>query len=202
MGATENTFYELATANGIRLSHGSGLPWLTNHGHLSDHLKLLDKAAATALKTIYALLGGDEHLLSGKRNGSSPRPDFVISGQGLIIEVDEIQHFTSERKRTLDDYPPGADLAFDSAGYQDLITQHRTVADRYRSDKPAVDFPFAGGRRAQRAYFDALRDLAAPSFGMRVVRVPAPECDGHLAYQRFAAMLSEGRLGGTCRRTR
>jgi hypothetical protein len=62
-------------------------------------------------------------------------------------------------------------------------------ADRYRAGKPTRDFPFAGGRRAQRAYFDAFRDLVAPSFGLRVLRVPAPECDGALAYQRLHAAL-------------
>ncbi len=40
-------------------------------------------------------------------------------------------------------------------------------------------FPHIGGRRAQRAYFDAVRDLVAPSFGWRVklvmrVRFPPP----------------------------
>ena len=40
--------------------------------------------------------------------------------------------------------------------------------------KKAVDFPFPGGRTAQRAYFDACRDLLGPAFGYRVIRIPAP----------------------------
>jgi hypothetical protein len=54
-----------------------------------------------------------------------------------------------------------------------------------------MDFPFAGARRAQRAYFDAFRDLAAPSFGLRVLRIPAPECDGRLTFERFTAAMTE-----------
>lgn len=57
--------------------------------------------------------------------------------------------------------------------------------DRYRTSKPTVDIPRSGGRRAQRAYFDRFRDLAAPSFGLRMLRIPPPECDGSLAYQRL-----------------
>ncbi len=195
MRATEHTFYELALADRIPLTRGaSSLLWLTNRGHLSDALEgKLDAAAAAALRLIYTELGGDERRLQSKRSGSNPRPDFLVAEWGLVVEVDEIQHFTSDRGRTLDNYPPNSLLAFDLGGYRTLVSRWCTVADRYRATKPAADFSFAGGRRAQRAYFDAFRDLAAPTFGLRVLRVPAPECDGRLAYERFAAMISVAR---------
>jgi hypothetical protein len=48
-----------------------------------------------------------------------------------------------------------------------------------------VDVPRFGARRAQRAYFDSVRDLAAPVFGNGpVIRVPAADCDGAIAYDR------------------
>jgi hypothetical protein len=192
MGATEDTFAALARADRIDFSRGVSPPWLTNAGHLSvavaDHL---DESRAAAIRSIYVALGGDETLLAGKRSGSDPRLDFLLEANGLAVEVDEIQHFTTDRLRTLDLYPPNAEVCFDFNTYRTLIGRWSATGDRYRASKPTVDFPFAGGRRAQRAYFDAFRDLAAPSFGLRVLRVPAPECDGRLAYQRFSATMAE-----------
>jgi hypothetical protein len=52
------------------------------------------------LRTIYERLGGDEGALAGKRAGSSPRPDFTLASAALIVDVDEIQHFTSDRLAT------------------------------------------------------------------------------------------------------
>ena len=193
MGATEDTFAELARADGIAFSRGVSPAWLTNKGHLSAAaVGLLDPSHATAIRSIYTTLGGDEALLVSKRSGSNPRLDFLLEDERLVVEVDEIQHFTTDRLRTLDLYPPlGVEVCFDISAYRTLIGQWSPTGDRYRAAKPTVDFPFAGGRRAQRAYFDAFRDLAAPSFGLRVLRVPAPECDGRLTYDRFKVAIAE-----------
>jgi len=110
----------------------------------------LDAARDAALRSIYLALGGDETLLVRKRSGSDPRLDFVLAEHALAVEVDEIQHFTSERLRTLDLYPPAAEVCFDTGAYRALIGRWCTTGDRYRAAKPSVDFPFAGGRRAQR----------------------------------------------------
>ena len=60
-----------------------------------------------------------------------------------------------------------------------------------------MDFPPSGGRRAQRAYFDSVGDLAAPVFGNGpVIRVPAPDCDGAIAYDRFRLSKALARFGG------
>jgi hypothetical protein len=192
VGATEDTFAQLARADGIVFSRGVSPPWLTNRGHLSGAMAdRLDAAREAALRSIYLALGGDETLLVGKRSGSDPRLDFVLAEHALAVEVDEIQHFTTDRLRTLEQYPPTVEVCFDTGAYRILIGQWCTTGDRYRAAKPTVDFPLAGGRRAQRAYFDAFRDLAAPSFGLRVLRIPAPECDGHLAYERFTSAMTE-----------
>jgi very-short-patch-repair endonuclease len=143
------------------------------------------------LRTIYEWLGGDEDALAGKRAGSSPRPDFLLPLASLIVEVDEIQHFTTDRLRTLELYPEAALLAFDVGEYRTRISQWSSVANNYRAAKPAVDFPHPGGRRAQRAYFDAVRDLVAPSFGWTVRRVPAPECNATTATARLTTRLTE-----------
>jgi hypothetical protein len=188
MGATENTFYSLAHANGITLERGPAATWLTNLGHLNP---ILGPTVSDELRKLHTLLGGDATLLASKRSGSSPRLDFLFAGRNLVIEIDEIQHFTSDRLATLNTYTETADIAYDIEHYCALIGRWSDRADRYRAAKPATDFPFVGGRRAQRAYFDAYRDLVAPEAGLRVLRVPAPECDGSLAYLRFLEALEQ-----------
>ena len=106
--------------------------------------------------------GGNEKPLAAKRRGSDPTPDFLLNCR-QIIEVDEIQHFTTDRLTTLRLYPGDIELGFGLSEYISLCETWRPTADRYRTAKPTQDFPHPGGRRAQRAYFDALRDLAAPA---------------------------------------
>jgi hypothetical protein len=188
MGATEDAVARLAAGEGLDFRRGASLPWLTNKGHLDEGIAgTLDEQTLAALRSIYRELGGDESLLASKRSGSDPRIDLLHGA--LAIEVDEIQHFTTDRMRTLELYPPDADVLFNADEYRAAIRLWHQRADRYRASKPTRDLPFAGGRRAQRAYFDAFRDLVAPSFGFRVLRVPAPECEGALAYQRLHAAL-------------
>jgi very-short-patch-repair endonuclease len=187
MGATENIFYSLAIAEGLELERGVTVAWLSNLGHLNTAIG--DNATTNELRELHLQLKGNERLLASKRAGSDPRLDFVLPNQKLIIEVDEIQHFTSDRLTTLRAYPEGANCAFDIEHYCALVDRWRQRGDRYRAAKSATDFPFAGGRRAQRAYFDACRDLTAPTHTFRVLRVPAHECDGQLAYRRFTDAL-------------
>lgn len=191
MGATESGVSILAREAGIELVPGSALPWLTNRGHLNPVLhEAVSDGALNMLRTIHQRLGGDELALANKRSGSGLRPDFLLPSAGLIVEVDEIQHFTSDRLLTLELYPDQTQLAFDVDEYRGLIRRWGSVADGYRAAKRAVDFPRPGGRRAQRAYFDAVRDLAAPSFGWVVLRVPAPECDASIAAARLTERLA------------
>jgi hypothetical protein len=189
MGATEDTFHSLAASDGFELQRELTVPWLSNLGHLN--LGIGDENASNELRELHRQLKGDEDLLAAKRSGSHPRLDFVLSSQKLIVEIDEIQHFTTERLATFRAHPTPLDCAFDIEHYCSLIDRWRQRGDRYRAAKPTTDFPFAGGRRAQRAYFDACRDLIAPAHGLRVLRVPAPECDGALAYRRFTHALEQ-----------
>jgi hypothetical protein len=201
MGATENGVFALAREAGIELEPATALPWLSNRGHLNPVLAdVVPETILAILSSIHQRLGGDEGLLAAKRAGSSPRPDFLFPWASVIVEVDEIQHFTSDRLATLELYPKNAELAFDIAEYRALITKWSAAADNYRAAKPAVDFPHAGGRRAQRAYFDAVRDLVAPSFGWRVLRVPAPECDAAIATKRLKERIASPARSASARR--
>jgi hypothetical protein len=49
-----------------------------------------------------------------------------------------------------------------------------------------------GGRQKQRAYYDALRDLATPAMGRPpLIRIEATERDGRAAYHRNRDRLLE-----------
>lgn len=196
MGATETGVFVLARDAGIELEAGTTLPWLSNRGHANPILTdTVPESTLRLLSTIYQRLGGDEQALASKRAGSSPRPDFFLRAAAVIVEVDEIQHFTSDRLMTLELYGKDVQLVFDIDEYRALIRRWRSIADNYRAAKPAVDFRRPGGRRAQRAYFDALRDLVAPSYGWTVLRVPAPECDAPIAANRLMERIRDMALG-------
>jgi hypothetical protein len=142
------------------------------------------------LDELHARLGGDQQLLRAKPERAL-RPDFVLA-TGQLVEVDEIQHFTSDRLLTFELYPSEISLGFDLGMYRDFCALYRETADRYRADKTATDFPCSGGRRAQRAFLDAVRDLMAPYLtGRPVLRVAAPECDARLAFARVEGRLAE-----------
>ena len=88
--------------------------------------------------------------------------DYLHPPSGTLIEIDEVQHFTSFELLTLDLYPAGTRLGFDLEHYRQLCKELRSVSDRYFRTKSAVGFG-PGGRQRRRAYHDALRDLATPA---------------------------------------
>jgi hypothetical protein len=146
VGATEKRFGRLAIGRG--LAPGHRLRWLTNRGHVGLEEMGADREVVELLRAIYLELGGDETALANKRRGSDPKPDFLLGDHEQIVEVDEIQHFTSDRLSTLLLYPATSDLAFDLDVYVSLCKTWRVKGDGYRSAKPTIDFPRLGGRRA------------------------------------------------------
>lgn len=97
----------------------------------------------------------------------------------------EVLHgITSFRALSLRLYPPEVPLGYDRNEYHTLCGEWAPRSDRYRRSKPARGFGPAG-RQRQRAYHDALRDLATPAMGRPpVVRVPVLDGDGAAAYLR------------------
>jgi hypothetical protein len=189
MGRTEREFAALAAAGGIELGRRT-IAGLSGRGPWADGLAAAPSPVRKTLANMHALLGGDALLLRAKAERALS-PDFVLPN-GQIVEVDEIQHFTTDRLRTLELYPPDVSLGFDLGTYRELCQRHHRSADGYRAAKHATDFPFPGGRRAQRAFLDAVRDLLAPHLtGHPVLRVPAPECDADLAFARVEHRLFE-----------
>lgn len=180
LGDCENAFLDAARQEGIELVRYRK-PWLNQKGHLG----LPDNATSVQgiLHGIFLALGGIVAEQESKR--TTPLPgDFIHMGSGMIVEVDEIQHFTSFRLKSFTYYPAGFPVGFDVSQYRELCRRLAPMADKYRQSKAAVGFG-TGGRQRQRAYYDALRDLATPAMGHPpLIRIPAPDGDGKAAFAR------------------
>jgi hypothetical protein len=186
VGDCERAFAAAAAADGVVLGRAR-VPWLNQRGHLG--LPEQASPARRILAEIFAALQGDPVAQAAKRLTALPG-DFVHEPTGTFIEVDESQHFTTYRLLSLDHYPEDAPLGFDMEEYRALCAGWAPRSDKYRASKAAVGFG-EGGRQRQRAYHDALRDLASPVMGHPpVIRVPAPDRDGTAAYRRVSARLS------------
>jgi hypothetical protein len=143
------------------------------------HLALLPEGsdATDALERIYLALGGDLEVLAtapSRRLRGDPQT-------ATLIEIDESQHFTSARLTSLDLYPDDVSLGCDLDHYKALCNKWRRESDGYYRTKAARGFG-VGGRQRQRAYYDALRDLAAQQWPPPLIRVDAPLRDGRAAY--------------------
>jgi hypothetical protein len=175
-----------AVNEGIPLLAGRRVTWLSGRGHLNKHVAEAPADVLTALATMHSKLGGDAAVLAAKRAGNPPTPDLVHTELGCFIEIDEVQHFTTARLRTLDLYPVRVPLGFDIDEYRRLIGRWREKGDRAFAHRVSADFPKPGGRQAQRAYNDALRDLLAPTYtGMALLRIPAPDSSPSAALARL-----------------
>lgn len=186
----QTDFGLLCAEYGLSLETDPLLPGLTNRGHLTSALR--DQRTLKVLKQIFDALGGDEREL-----GLVPQrlleSDFLHRASHTLIEVDEVQHFTTHRRTAIELYPSDIELGFDRDEYLYLIEMHHAKADRAFAHKSARAFGNRG-RPRQRAYLDAVRDLILPTMGFApVIRVAAPEGVGELAFSRFS---SSGQLEG------
>ncbi len=177
MAGLHHDFSMICRANGIEVLVDEPQPWLTRQGHLNA---IVTAAAPVpvidALATIFQELGGDERQLARNKAGNPSAPDLVVVGPGCVVELDELPHFTRRRAATLDRYPIDTPLAFEFDEYRELIARHHAAAELVLARDTTKEFPFPGGRQAQRAYGDALRDLLAPVFtGVPVLRIPVPD---------------------------
>lgn len=180
IGDVEKSFQTAALQDGVVLTRHK-VPWINQQGHFG--LPPQAGSAATALHAIFLALKGDAAVQAGKRTTALPG-DFVHVESGTVIEVDEFQHFTSHRRMTFDFYPADFPINYDLDEYQGLCQRLAPRADSYRATKDAIGFG-SGGRQRQRAYYDALRDLALPSMAQPpIVRVPVVDGDGSGAYLR------------------
>lgn len=189
-GELQQPFAKLCRESGIELVADPRIPGLTNRGHFDLEPDTPQaKDAVARLQRIFSGLGGSEEAASAKRT-SPIRPDFVLSATGHIVELDEVQHFTSWRLSTCDHYD-GLDLPWMVDDYRKFCQTHHREADRYRKAKETVDFTGEYGRQRQRAYLDAVRDILVPvvSECPGVIRVAVPERNLELGLSRLTAQL-------------
>jgi hypothetical protein len=191
-------FAEAAARDGIALESRS-FDWLSEQGHVG--LERVAKArrdpalvgpvvaALEVLGAICARLGGDVSVLSASRENLLLTVDLVHPPTGTVIQVDGPAHFTSFRLAALELYPPDLAVRFDRKELEELCRAWCSTTDGLARGLPAKGFGFGGVQR-ERAYHDALRDLAAPAMGHPpVVRIPAADGDGVAAYRRNRAVL-------------
>jgi hypothetical protein len=186
-------FAEAAADDGIVLGPQS-FDWLSEQGHLGLQQVAMDRrdpalrvpvtTAVEALTAIYDSLRGDRAVLSNARSNLFLPVDLVHEPTGTLIELDESLHFTSFRLATFDLYPPTTALGFDLDEYKELCRAWSSQTDNISRGLAAKGFGFGGVQR-QRAYQDAVRDLATPAMGHPpLVRIVALDGDGAAAYQR------------------
>ena len=156
---------------GVVVSPNVAFGWITNQSPLGDDFPAPPRIRYR-LMAIHARLGGDWSRLEAKRLAPL-RFDFQVEDRALI-EVDERPHFSTARMSTLDFYED-LDHALDVNLYRELCARFAERADRYQAKRDAADFPFPGGRSAQRAYFDAAKDLLSAAYGYRLIRLPAAD---------------------------
>lgn len=178
-GDREREFRDAALADGIVLERATP-PWINRRGHFG--LPPAAQGVVDVLQRMFEALGGDAGCQSQKTL-QAMQGDWFHAPSRTFIEVDELQHHTSDRLRTLEFYPSGHPAAPSLPLLEARCLTHAQRADRCWSNKHAACFNWPGGRRAQRAYNDALRDLVTPLMGYPpVLRVPAIGVDGRAAY--------------------
>jgi hypothetical protein len=194
----ESAFAQVAAEDGIVLGRRS-FDWLCEQGHVG--LERVAKArcdpalvgpvtaALETLGAIYSRLNGDLSVLYASRGNLLLPVELVHEPTGTVIEVDESPHFTSFRLAALELYPAAARVGFNLDEYKKLCRTWCSTTDGLARGLPAKGFGFGGVQR-ERAYHDALRDLATPAMGHPpVVRIAAVDGDGAAAYRSHRASL-------------
>ena len=197
-GDVQSAFADAAAGDGIVLGSQS-FDWLCEQGHVG--LERVAKArrdpalvgpvtaALELLAAIYARLGGDLSILDAARENLLLPVDLVHAPTGTVIEVDDAPHFTSFRLAALELYPADATVGFDLDEHEELCRAWCARTDDLERGLAAKGFGFGGVQR-ERAYHDALRDLATPAMGHPpLVRIAAVDGDGAAAYGRHRASL-------------
>jgi hypothetical protein len=198
-GEVHAAFAEAAARDGIVLQSQS-YDWLCEQGHVGlervakarrdPALVGPVKAALEVLGVICARLRGDVSVLRASRANLLLAVDLVHVPTGTVIDVDGPEHFTSFRLATLRLYPAAVAVGFDIAEHEELCRTLAPTSDGLSRGLAAKAFGFGGVQR-ERAYHDALRDLATPAMGHPpLMRITALDGDGAAAYRRHRAALT------------
>jgi hypothetical protein len=197
-GDVQVAFAQAALEDGIELAR-QPFDWLCEQGHVG--LERVAKARRDAaliepvtavlerLEAIYTRLNGDLSVLHASRENLLLPVDLVHAPTGTVIEVDGSPHFTSFRLAALELYPLDVAVAFDLDEHRALCRAWCSRTDGLQRGLATKGFGFGGAQR-ERAYHDALRDLATPAMGHPpLVRIAAVDGDGAAAYRCERARL-------------
>jgi hypothetical protein len=198
VGDVQAAFARAAAGDGVVLASRS-FDWLCEQGHVGlervakarrdPALVVPVTAALEQLAAIYARLKGDLSVLHASRENLLRPVDLVHDPTGTVVEVDDAAHFTSFRLTALELYDVDAPVGFDVEEHRELCRAWSARTDGLDRALAAKGFGF-GGRQRERAYHDALRDLATPAMGHPpVVRIAAVDGDGAAAYARHREAL-------------
>ena len=191
-------FARAAAGDGIELERQT-FDWLCEQGHVGlervakarrdPRLVAPVTAALHVLGVIFARLQGDVSVLHAARENLLLPVELVHAPTGTVIEVDGAPHFTSFRRAALELYPADAAVGFDVEEHIALCRNWRERTDGLDRGLAAKGFGFGGVQR-ERAYHDALRDLAVAAMGHPpLVRIAAVDVDGGGAYERHRERL-------------
>jgi hypothetical protein len=191
-------FAQAAAQDGIALER-QPFDWLCEPGHIGlERVAMATRdpalvapvsAAIEVLAAIYARLKGDVSVLRAARENLLLPVELVHAPSGTVIEVDGPPHFSSSRLLSLDLYPAGVAVGFDLDSHRELCREWCARTDGLARGLAAKGFGFGGVQR-ERAYHDALRDLATPAMGHPpLIRIAALDGDGRAAYARHRASL-------------
>jgi hypothetical protein len=195
VASLESAFAQAAAGDGIALE-STTFDWLCEQGHVGLErvakarrdaaIVAPVKAALDVLAAIYARLGGDVSVLHAARENLLLAVELFHAPTGTVIAVDDAPHFTSFRLAALELYPEG----FDVEDQKELCRELRERTDGLERGLAAKGFGFGGVQR-ERAYRDALLDLATPAMGHPpVIRLAATDGDGAAAYRRHRDALT------------
>lgn len=162
---------------------------------LNTHLNVNSSYYRNICNNIFLEIGGNISDLAMK-GIRQLNVDAYFSEIGIIMEIDEIQHFTSYRKESLniikksDNIP----LGYNINDYILYCTEYGQKAIKkgaagYR--KPTKDFNFINGRAAQRAYLDSIRDvlsvhyLSKPVFRISEIEIDIYKTDDEIKEHIF-----------------
>lgn len=151
-----------AAKEGLFLSPGINDEWIGTKGPYG----LSGKTAIVyeSVMSVAIALGADLDAMRLAQRIVRPCADLMHQETGVIIEVDEIQHFTSHRLLSFESYPDDAPLGFDLEDYRELCARHHVKADKAWGTKKTATFVPRSRRRQTRFLRRAERSLASGSW--------------------------------------
>ena len=114
----------------------------------------IKSSSARLMNRIYSALQDHRGYNSFVGRKMLPRCDYYVKTLNCLVEIDESQHFTGPRELTLSLYPKNASISFDKK----VWLSRCQILNRHDNHPP--------NRNETRAWYDTLRDLFPPLFGM------------------------------------